>query len=93
MPHVAEIVALEQALRTLKAVGASLGAPVVGAIADHETEQDLAKSTAARVMRTYEAATLPLSESWGQTDPPTLSTPEAYEADPSGPTHDTEDKG
>ncbi|MGW4367566.1 PPE domain-containing protein, partial [Nocardia takedensis] len=81
MPHVAEIAALEQALRTLKAVGASLGSPVVGAIADHETEQDLAKATAARVMRTYEAATLPLSESWGQTDPPTLSTPEAYEAE------------
>ncbi|MEU6561149.1 PPE domain-containing protein [Nocardia nova] len=77
MPHTAEIAALEQAMKAVQAVGASLGAPLVGVAADISADQDVAKSGAARVMRTYEAATEPLAVPWQQIEPPVLATADA----------------
>ncbi len=77
MPHTAEIAALEQAMRAIQTVGASLGAPLVGVAADISADQDVAKSGAARVMRTYEAATEPLAVPWQQVEPPVLATADA----------------
>ncbi len=81
MPHTAEIAAMEQALRTIQAIGASLGGPLVGVAAEIDADQDVAKSTAARVMRTYEAAARPLAEPWQQNTPPPLATPAAFDAE------------
>ncbi|WP_227984295.1 PPE domain-containing protein [Nocardia spumae] len=77
MPHVAEIAALDQAMHAVQAVGAALGAPMVGVAADISADQDVAKSGAARVMRTYEAATEPLAVPWRQIGPPVLATADA----------------
>ncbi|MEV5649104.1 PPE domain-containing protein [Nocardia sp. NPDC052254] len=77
MPHVDEIAALEQAVHAVQAVGAALGAPIVGVAADISADQDVAKSGAARVMRTYEAATEPLAVPWQQVAPPALATADA----------------
>ncbi|WP_030513426.1 PPE domain-containing protein [Nocardia sp. NRRL WC-3656] len=77
MPHIAEIAALEQAMHTVQAIGAAMGAPLVGAAADISADQDVAKAGAARVMRTYEAATEPLAMPWQQIEPPVLATGDA----------------
>ncbi|WP_040794559.1 PPE family protein [Nocardia higoensis] len=81
MPHTADIAALEQTLRMIQAVGASLGGALVGVAAEIDSDQDAAKATAARVMRTYEAATEPLARPWQQSAPPPLATAEALEAE------------
>ncbi|MGV9612717.1 PPE domain-containing protein [Nocardia xishanensis] len=81
MPHVAEIAALEEAKKAVEAIGAGLGAPLVGAAADIDAEQDLAKVNAARVMRVYEEATKPLEAPWTQTAPPVIANSAALEAE------------
>ncbi|WP_068056989.1 PPE domain-containing protein [Nocardia xishanensis] len=81
MPHVAEIAALEEAKKAVEAIGAGLGAPLVGAAADIDAEQDLAKVNAARVMRVYEEATKPLEAPWTQTGPPVIANSAALEAE------------
>ncbi|MEV0337636.1 PPE domain-containing protein [Nocardia sp. NPDC050713] len=81
MPHVAEIAALEEAKKSVEAIGAGLGAPLVGAAADIDAEQDLAKVNAARVMRVYEEATKPLETPWTQTAPPVIANSAALEAE------------
>ncbi|MCP2317571.1 PPE family protein [Nocardia amikacinitolerans] len=81
MPHVAEIAALEEAKKSVEAIGAGLGAPLVGAAADIDAEQDLAKVNAARVMRVYEEATKPLETPWTQTTPPVIANSAALEAE------------
>ncbi|MEV6273913.1 PPE domain-containing protein [Nocardia sp. NPDC051832] len=81
MPHVTEVAALEQAKKTVEAIGAGLGAPLVGAAADIDAEQDLAKANAARVMRVYEEATKPLETPWAQSQPPVIASNAALEAE------------
>lgn len=81
MPHIAEIAALHEALRTLQAVGTSLGGPLVGGIAEVDADNDVAKTTAARVMRTYESATEPLAAPWQHSTPPVLASPAAFAAE------------
>ncbi|WP_067833201.1 PPE domain-containing protein [Nocardia lijiangensis] len=81
MPHVAEIAALEAAKKSVEAIGAGMGAPLVGAAADIDAEQDLAKVNAARVMRVYEEATKPLETPWTQTAPPVIANSAALEAE------------
>ncbi|MEV0762970.1 PPE domain-containing protein [Nocardia sp. NPDC050435] len=81
MPHVAEVAALEQAKKTVEAIGVGLGAPLVGAAADIDAEQDLAKANAARVMRVYEEATKPLETPWTQSTPPVIAANTALAAE------------
>ncbi|TQM28752.1 PPE domain-containing protein [Nocardia bhagyanarayanae] len=81
MPHVAEIAALEEAKKSVEAIGAGMGAPLVGAAADIAAEQDLVKVNAARVMRVYEEATKPLETPWTQTAPPVIANSAALEAE------------
>ncbi|MEV0031884.1 PPE domain-containing protein [Nocardia sp. NPDC050793] len=81
MPHVAEIAALEEAKKSVEAIGAGMGAPLVGAAADIDAEQDRAKVNAARVMRVYEEATKPLETPWTQTAPPVIANSAALEAE------------
>ncbi|WP_280433871.1 PPE domain-containing protein, partial [Nocardia carnea] len=72
MPDPADITELAAALRTVEQVGAALGAPLVGAVADIDTAQQAAKATAARVMHVYEAASAQLAVPWEQATPPGL---------------------
>lgn len=75
MPHAAEVVALEQARRSAEQVGAALGAPLVGGVAQVSTDADAAHMTAVRVMRSYEAAAQPLAQPWEHEPPPQLVAP------------------
>ncbi|MBO0853863.1 MAG: PPE domain-containing protein [Nocardia sp.] len=79
MPHVAEVAALDRAVHAVQALGASLGAPLVGAAAQISADHDAAKADAARIMRTYEAASAPLASHWQQAPPPALATGHALE--------------
>ncbi|MBF6327522.1 PPE domain-containing protein [Nocardia transvalensis] len=81
MPHVAEIAALEAAKQAIEQVGAGLGAPLVGAAAQVDAQQDLAKAGAARVMRSYESAAAPLATPWEQQPPPVIASAAALEAE------------
>ncbi|MFC9892426.1 PPE domain-containing protein [Nocardia sp. NPDC127579] len=81
MPHVAEIAALEEAKKSVEAISAGMGAPLVGAAAEIDAEQDMAKSNAARIMRVYEEATKPLETPWTQTTPPVIANSTALDAE------------
>ncbi|MGO4615617.1 PPE domain-containing protein [Nocardia sp. 2YAB30] len=81
MPHVAEIAALEAVKRGIEHAGAALGAPLVAAAAQVDSEQDMAKANAARVMQTYEAAATQLAMPWQQQHPPVIATAAALEAE------------
>ncbi|WP_327112654.1 PPE family protein [Nocardia sp. NBC_01730] len=81
MPHVAEIAALEVAKRGIEQAGAALGAPLVAAAAQVDTEQNLAKANAARVMQSYESATTPLAMPWHQQHPPVIASSAALDAE------------
>ncbi|MEU7631983.1 PPE domain-containing protein [Nocardia sp. NPDC049220] len=81
MPHVAEIAALEAAKHGIEQAGAALGAPLVAAAAQVDSEQDMAKANAARVMQSYEAAATPLAMPWQQRHPPVIATASALEAE------------
>ncbi|MBH0777584.1 PPE domain-containing protein [Nocardia bovistercoris] len=83
MPHAAEIAALQAAQQMLEQVTGALGAPLRAVAADTETRVDLAKASATRVMRTYEAATEPLATPWLQQEPPVIATKVALEAEQS----------
>ncbi|MEV5834329.1 PPE domain-containing protein [Nocardia sp. NPDC052112] len=81
MPHVAEIAALEAVKQSIEHAGAALGAPLVAAAAQVDSEQDLAKADAARVMQSYESATTPLATPWVQDHPPVIATSVALDAE------------
>ncbi|MFD0365947.1 PPE domain-containing protein [Nocardia sp. GCM10030253] len=93
MPHVAEIAALETARQGIEQAGAALGAPLVAAAAEVDTQQDLAKSNAARVMQSYESATTPLATPWQHQQPPVIASSAALEAEQAGPTRTTSAPG
>jgi hypothetical protein len=72
MPHLADLAALEATVRSIEQMGAALGTPLVGAIAEADTEQNLAKANAARVMQNYESASAQLASPWEQHAPPEI---------------------
>jgi hypothetical protein len=73
MPNLADIAAIQAVQRSLTQIGAALGAPVQAIAAATDSDADVAKATASRVMRTYEAATEPLAMPWVQDQPPVLT--------------------
>ncbi|MGW5450600.1 PPE domain-containing protein [Nocardia sp. NPDC003979] len=77
MPDAGAIAAIQSAQQALEAVSASLGAPMLAKAAQIDGEADLAKATAARVMRTYELVTEPLATPWEQPQPPVIATVDA----------------
>ncbi|WP_327151648.1 PPE domain-containing protein [Nocardia sp. NBC_01329] len=81
MPHMAEIAALTAAIQSLEQIGAALGAPLVAAVAEVDTEQNLAKANAARVMQGYESASASLALPWEQVHPPEIVSDAALEAE------------
>ncbi|MFI5719066.1 PPE domain-containing protein [Nocardia sp. NPDC051750] len=81
MPHPEEIAALVAAQQMIAQVSAVLGAPLIGAADNTELQQDAAKSSAARVMRTYEMASEPLSTPWQQEPPPRVAPETALQAE------------
>ncbi|WP_328409273.1 PPE domain-containing protein [Nocardia sp. NBC_00403] len=89
MPHIAEIAALETARQGIEQAGAALGAPLVAAAAEVDTQQDLVKSNAARVMQSYESATAPLATPWQHRQPPVIASSAALEAEQAGPARTT----
>ncbi|MFD3507580.1 PPE domain-containing protein [Nocardia sp. NPDC058666] len=93
MPDAQEVTALRDLQNLLESVGAAMGAPMLAKIAQAEDDADAAKAVAARVMRTYEAATERLATPWEHEPAPmvapdvqanggTLSTADNPEASP-----------
>lgn len=83
MPHLADLAALEATVRSIEQMGAALGTPLVGAIAEADTEQNLAKANAARVMQNYESASAQLASPWEQHAPPEIVSGTALAAEQS----------
>ncbi|MFE9326911.1 PPE domain-containing protein [Nocardia sp. NPDC052278] len=81
MPHTAEIEAIQAVQRMLESIGGALGAPIKAVAAQADTDADMAKAAAARVMQTYEAVTEPLATPWIQQDPPVIASPAALAAE------------
>lgn len=81
MPHVDDVAALENAKRGVEQAGAALGAPMVAAAAELDSEQGIAKANAARVMQSYESATAPLAMPWEHPSPPMIASGVALEAE------------
>ncbi|WP_433680938.1 PPE domain-containing protein [Nocardia sp. CA-119907] len=81
MPHSAEIAAIQAVQRMLESIGGALGAPIKAVAADADTDADMAKAAASRVMQTYEAATEPLAAPWIQQEPPVIASPAALAAE------------
>ncbi|GAA5063106.1 PPE domain-containing protein [Nocardia callitridis] len=84
MPNIADIESILQAQQMLRQIGIALGAPVQAIAAVTDTDSDVAKTTASRVMRIYEAATEPLATPWIQASPPVLTAGTALAAEQSG---------
>lgn len=91
MPHPEEIAALTAAQQAIAQLSGMLGAPLVATADDTECRQDLVKISAARVMRTYEAASEPLATPWQQEPPPVIAPENALHSEhgagapPTGP--------
>ncbi|MFI5779335.1 PPE domain-containing protein [Nocardia sp. NPDC051570] len=89
MPHVAE---MAQAVHTVEDMvhGSLLGVPLAGLLDSAEQQLDALRDQAAQVMRTYEAASVDLAESWQQDQAPEVSAGAALQAEqapaPSGDT-------
>ncbi|MBF6171399.1 PPE domain-containing protein [Nocardia blacklockiae] len=83
MPDTADIANIEQVQRMLESVGGMLGAPLKAVAAQTDTDADLAKAVAARVMRSYESATEPLATPWQQAEPPRIAPDKALVAEQS----------
>lgn len=81
MPHTDDIAALTAAIRSFEQMGAALGAPLVGAVAEVDAEQNVAKANAARVMHGYESASSALALPWEQVRPPEIVSGAALEAE------------
>ncbi|WP_181699426.1 PPE domain-containing protein [Nocardia sp. GTS18] len=81
MPDAGAIAAIQSAQQALEAVSATLGAPMLAKAAQIDGEADIAKATAARVMRTYELVTEPLATPWEQPQPPVIATADALHAE------------
>lgn len=81
MPNTADIETIQQVQRMLESIGGMLGAPVRAVAADTDTEADVAKAVASRVMRNYESATEPLATPWQHEEPPAVAPDKALVAE------------
>ncbi|MQY25012.1 PPE domain-containing protein [Nocardia aurantia] len=81
MPDAGEVEAIHSMQQNLEQVGTALGAPMLGALAQLDGQADAAKAVAARVMRTYEAATEPLATPWEHQAPPVVVSDAALAAE------------
>ncbi|MEV0684059.1 PPE domain-containing protein [Nocardia sp. NPDC050378] len=84
MPNTADIAAIAAMQQALEQVGTALGAPIKAIAAQTDTEADAAKAVASRVMRSYEAATEPLSTPWLHAPPPPIAPETALTGERSG---------
>ncbi|MFJ2835033.1 MULTISPECIES: PPE domain-containing protein [Nocardia] len=73
MPNTADIAAITAMQQALEQVGTALGAPIKAIAAQTDTEADVAKAVASRVMRSYEAASEPLATPWLHAPPPPIA--------------------
>ncbi|WP_067695640.1 PPE domain-containing protein [Nocardia jejuensis] len=73
MPDAGDVEKIRDLQRTLEQLGTALGAPILSKAAGVDADADAAKAVAARVMRTYEAATEPLSTPWEAQAPPPIT--------------------
>ncbi|MEU6580773.1 PPE domain-containing protein [Nocardia sp. NPDC046763] len=85
MPDVDEVEKLKDLQQLMQQLGLAAGMPLLGGLATTETDAEKAKAEAARVMRTYEAATESLSKPWEHQAPPQVTaglTPAEQPAEP-----------
>lgn len=73
MPDAGDVKALQDLQELLGKVGAALGAPMMAKLSTVEADADAVKAVAARVMRTYEAATEGLATPWEHETPPAIT--------------------
>ncbi|MEU0540305.1 PPE domain-containing protein [Nocardia sp. NPDC005978] len=73
MPDAGDVEKLRQLQEMLEKVGTALGAPMLAKLATVDGDADAAKAVAARVMRTYEAATESLATPWEHQTPPPIT--------------------
>ncbi|MFI1915068.1 PPE domain-containing protein [Nocardia sp. NPDC020380] len=88
MPDVDEVQRLKDLQQLMQNVGLAFGMPLLGGLATTDTDADQAKAAAARVMRTYEAATENLAKPWEHQAPPQVTAgiePAAPAAAPAAP--------
>ncbi|RJO72101.1 PPE domain-containing protein [Nocardia panacis] len=84
MPSELDVAAIKQAQQALEAMTAGLGAPIKAIAAQADSDADVAKAAASRIMRTYEAATEPLAVPWQQEQPPVIASGEPLAAEQAG---------
>ncbi|MFE3188698.1 PPE domain-containing protein [Nocardia sp. NPDC059240] len=70
MPDVDEVEKLKDIQQLMQNLGLAFGLPLLGGLAATDADAEQAKAAAARVMRTYEAATENLSKPWEHAAPP-----------------------
>lgn len=73
MPDAGDVEKLRQLQEMLEKVGTAMGAPMLAKLATVDGDADAAKAVAARVMRTYEAATESLATPWEHQTPPPIT--------------------
>ncbi|MGW4351656.1 PPE domain-containing protein [Nocardia sp. NPDC004582] len=73
MPNVDEVEKLKDLQQLMQQVGLAAGLPLLGGLAGTEADAEKAKAEAARVMRTYEAATESLAKPWEHQAPPQVT--------------------
>ncbi|MEC3955012.1 PPE domain-containing protein [Nocardia sp. CDC153] len=73
MPDVDEVEKLRDMQQLLSQVGLAFGAPLLASLTKTDMDADAAKAAAARVMRTYEAATESLAKPWEHEAPPQVT--------------------
>ncbi|WP_405489183.1 PPE domain-containing protein [Nocardia sp. NBC_00511] len=74
MPDVDEVERIKDVQQLMGQLGLAAGLPLLGGLAGADADADAAKAAAARVMRTYEAATENLAKPWEHEAPPQLTT-------------------
>ncbi|MET9488656.1 PPE domain-containing protein [Nocardia sp. NPDC006630] len=73
MPDANDVEQIKQLKEMLEQLGTAVGAPMLAQVARTDTAADEAKAIAARVMRTYEAATESLATPWEHQAPPEIT--------------------
>lgn len=81
MPHTVDIEQIQQVQRMLESIGGMLGAPIKAVAAETDTDADMAKAVASRVMENYEKATEPLAFPWEHSPPPMIAPDTALAAE------------
>ncbi|WP_327143753.1 PPE domain-containing protein [Nocardia sp. NBC_01327] len=73
MPDANDVEQIKHLKELLEQLGTAVGAPMLAQVAQTDTAADEAKAVAARVMRTYEAATESLATPWEHQAPPEIT--------------------